>query len=277
MHDYLIGGLQGAALLDEGVERLLPTHFEPATPSPRDLVEIVNTGKKGFGMFARRDIPAQGLILIEHPIVITPYLLSLTTPLSNIYARLFNRLPPISHRELMRLANCKLPDECSVYEGIVRTNAIGIQLDVPDVPHPELTTHRAIFLNTSRCNHRFNRNPYPSFDPVVLIPFFHPAAVQTQSGNGTPPHFLSTSPSFDRSVPEKKSPSNTHPLFGPGKNAKPLSALYTTSPATVNPAPFPPPRQSKKATKPVRSSTNCGPRSPLLKNGVSTRLCRTTC
>jgi hypothetical protein len=124
-----------------------------------DFVEIVNTGKKGFGMFARRDIPAQALILVEHPVVITPYLVGLATPLSDLYAQLFNRLPPKLYWDLMRLANCKSAEECSPFEGIVCTNAIGIQLDVPDVPHPELSTHRAIFLNTSRCNHRSVSTP----------------------------------------------------------------------------------------------------------------------
>jgi hypothetical protein len=159
MHDYFIGDFQGTALLDEGVERLLPDSSEPAIPSPMDLVEILNTGKRGYGMFARRDIPEQGLILVEHPVVITPYLVGLTTPLSDLYAQLFDRLPPKLYRDLMRLANCKPPAECSLFEGIVRTNAIGIQLDVPDVPHSELSTHRAIFLNTSRCNHRLVTAP----------------------------------------------------------------------------------------------------------------------
>jgi hypothetical protein len=155
VHDYLIGDFQGTALLDKGVERLLPHTLEPAIPSPTNLVEILNTGKRGYGMFARHDfIPEQGLILVEHPVVITPYLVGLTTPLSNLYSQLFDRLPPKLYRDLMRLSNCKLPAECSSFEGIVRTNAIGIQLDVPDVPHSELSTHRAIFLNTSRCNHR---------------------------------------------------------------------------------------------------------------------------
>src|ERR1700733_16238393 len=45
MHDYFIGDFQGTALLDEGVERLLPENFETAVPSPIDLVEIINTGK----------------------------------------------------------------------------------------------------------------------------------------------------------------------------------------------------------------------------------------
>ena len=154
MHDYFIGNFQGAALLDEGVMCLLPEIFEPAPPSPMDAIEFLSAGKTGVGMFARRDISAQGQILIEHPVVITPYLVGLTTPLSDLYAQLFDRLPPKLYRDLMRLANCKPTEECSLFEGIVRTNAIGIQLDVPNVPHAELSTHRAIFLNTSRCNHR---------------------------------------------------------------------------------------------------------------------------
>ena len=169
MHDYFIGDFQGAALLDEGVKRLLPEVFESAPPSPMDTAAFLSAGKKGFGMFARRDIPAQGLILIEHPVIITPYLVGLTTPLSDLYAQLFDRLPPKLHRDLMQLANCKPADECSLLEGIVRTNAIGIQLDVPDVPHPELSTHRAIFLNTSRCNHRSVTAPILPLPSAVLI------------------------------------------------------------------------------------------------------------
>lgn len=168
MHDYFIGDFQGVALLDESVERLLPDSFEPAIRSPMDLVEICNTGKNGFGMFARRDIPAQGLILVEHPVIITPYLVGLPTPLSDLYAQLFDRLPPKLHRDLMRLANCKPAKEYSLSEGIVRTNAIGIQLDVPDVPHAELSTHRGLFLNTSRCNHSCSPNAKWDWDTATF-------------------------------------------------------------------------------------------------------------
>jgi hypothetical protein len=39
-----------------------------------------------------------------------------------------------------------------VPEGIMRTNAFGV--DIPSAQGSELSTHRAVFLNTSRCNHR---------------------------------------------------------------------------------------------------------------------------
>ncbi|KAF9466655.1 hypothetical protein BDZ94DRAFT_1250418 [Collybia nuda] len=109
-------------------------------------------------MFARQDITTGGMILGERPGVIVPYLVGLPIPLSELYSKLFNRLPPTTFHDLMSLSNCKGQDDNNFLEGIIRANAIGIRLDVPDVPHPELSTHRAIFLNTSRCNHSCGPN-----------------------------------------------------------------------------------------------------------------------
>lgn len=159
MHSFLIGETECATLLDAGVENLLPDQFKPAYPSPADTFEIASAGKKGLGMFACRDIPTEGVILGEHPVIIVPYLVALPTPLSELYSQLFNRLPPTTYYDLMNLSNCKGQNEDNLLEGIIRTNSIGVRLDVPDVPYPELSTHRAIFLNTSRCNHRFDVAP----------------------------------------------------------------------------------------------------------------------
>ncbi|KAF5378136.1 hypothetical protein D9615_007522 [Tricholomella constricta] len=160
MHNFVFQDFEAAVLLDEGVERLLPDTFQTACPpaAPLYTFEIGDAGAKGLGMFALRDIPSGALVLVEHPVIVAPYLLGMSVPLPEVYAELFGRLPAEACHELMALANSRSTEDCDLLEGIVRTNALGIQLEVPDVPNPELTTHRAVFLNTSRCNHSCGPN-----------------------------------------------------------------------------------------------------------------------
>ncbi|KAJ7435810.1 hypothetical protein B0H11DRAFT_1701227 [Mycena galericulata] len=152
---YATSSDETAVLLDVGVRDLLPCPIPPpATPSPKARTFEIHKseGENGLGMFAAQNIPAGGLILVERPTLVAPYIIGLPTdPESDLYGALLGRLSPDTVARFMALANCK-PD-CDLVEGIMRTNAIAVTLDVPDVPHPELTTHRAVFLNTSRCNH----------------------------------------------------------------------------------------------------------------------------
>jgi hypothetical protein len=147
-----------ASLLDIGVKDLLPTQMPPPpVPSPKGVTYDIrkSEGKSGLGMFAAQNIPAGGLIVVERPIIVAPYIIaSQTHPESDFYLALLRRLSQEQVERFMELANCKPASECDVVEGIMRTNAIAITLDVPDVPHPELSTHRGIFLDISRCNHR---------------------------------------------------------------------------------------------------------------------------
>ncbi|KAF8057429.1 hypothetical protein FPV67DRAFT_1430060 [Lyophyllum atratum] len=168
MQNFLFEDFEAAVLLDEGVEGLLPKTFQSTCPAPLYTFGIGDAGDRGLGMFALRDITAGSLVLVEHPIIVAPYLIGLSIPLSDVYAELFNRLPPDACDDLMALANSKSMDDCGLLEGIVRTNALGIQLQVPDVPHPELTTHRAVFLNTSRCNHSCGPNARWEWDTATF-------------------------------------------------------------------------------------------------------------
>ncbi|KAJ7186406.1 hypothetical protein C8R46DRAFT_274791 [Mycena filopes] len=151
-----------ATLLDVGVKGLLPTPMpSPPVTSPKGVAFTIrpSDGKSGLGMFAAQNIPAGGIVVVERPILVAPYLIALEThPESALYAALLRRLSPETVARFMSLANCKPESECDLVEGIVRTNAIAITLDVPDVPHPELATHRGIFLNISRCNHSCGPN-----------------------------------------------------------------------------------------------------------------------
>ncbi|KAG5643743.1 hypothetical protein DXG03_009677 [Asterophora parasitica] len=156
MQNFAFEDFEAAVLLDEGVESLLPETFHPPCPAPLYTFEIGATENDGLGMFALKDMPAGSLVLVEHPVMVAPYLLGIGVPLADVYAEIFGRLSPDLCDELMDLSNSM--EDCDLLEGIVRTNALGIQLEVPDVPNPELTTHRAVFLNTSRCNHSCGPN-----------------------------------------------------------------------------------------------------------------------
>ncbi|KAJ6479580.1 hypothetical protein C8R45DRAFT_832800 [Mycena sanguinolenta] len=151
-----------ATLLDVGVKDLIPILIPPPpVPAPKGVTFSIrkSEGKNGLGMFAAQNIPVGGLITVERPILVAPYIIGLQTHSeSDCYTALLHRLPADTVAQFMELANCKPASECGIVEGIIQTNAIAITLDVPDVPHPELSTHRAIFPNISRCNHSCGPN-----------------------------------------------------------------------------------------------------------------------
>ncbi|KAJ7759648.1 hypothetical protein B0H16DRAFT_1313336 [Mycena metata] len=161
-----------AALLDIGVKDLLATPMpSPTVASPKGVAFNIRQSdpKNGLGMFAARNISAGGIIVVERPILVAPYLIALESHReSELFTALLRRLSPETVARFMSLANCKPESECDMVEGIVRTNAIAITLDVPDVPHPELATHRGIFLNISRCNHSCGPNAKWQWDPVTF-------------------------------------------------------------------------------------------------------------
>ncbi|KAJ7659219.1 hypothetical protein DFH06DRAFT_989689 [Mycena polygramma] len=159
---YAEGHDETATLLDIGVKDLLPALMPaPRVPSPKGTTFAIcrTAGKSGLGMVAAQNIPAGGLIVVERPILVAPYIIALQShPESEFYKALLHRLSPEAVACFMSLSNCKPASECDLLEGIMRTNAIAITLDVPDMPHPELPTHRAIFPNISRCNHSCGPN-----------------------------------------------------------------------------------------------------------------------
>ncbi|KAG6897261.1 hypothetical protein C0992_003045 [Termitomyces sp. T32_za158] len=145
---------ESSVLLDQGVERMLPRTFHVPYATPLSTFRIGDAGDKGQGIFAQTDIPAGDLILVEHPAIVVPYLVGLNVPLADIYASLVDRLPYETRIELLQLYSGKH----NSLQDIVHLNELGIQLEVPDVSLPELTTHRAVFLQASRCNHSCGPN-----------------------------------------------------------------------------------------------------------------------
>ena len=145
-------------MLDTGVDDLLQRKFKKLRPQPNTTmnIDIRSSPGKGLGMFSQRDISDGEPFFVEYPTVITPYVIGLSIGLSALYADIFGKLSEPVFRELMDLSSSSsFPGEIQdIHEAIMRINALAIDLPVPRGEYSELNTHRAIFLQTSRCNHR---------------------------------------------------------------------------------------------------------------------------
>jgi len=148
---------ESVVLLDAGVNQALPPVFRSPLPFRDRNILIEKAHNKGLGMFAQRKLRTGKLILAEHPVLVTPYVVAPGTSVSGIYQQMFDLLSKHLRRELLDLAvsafqGGEYVDEKNVYESIVRINTLAISLPVP---HLGLADHRAIFLKLGRCNHRF--------------------------------------------------------------------------------------------------------------------------
>ena len=145
-------------MLDAGVDDLLQRMFEkmPAQPDTIPNIDIRASPGKGLGMFSRKLISKGESFFVEYPTVITPYVIGLSVGLSELYADVFGKLSGPVFGGLMDLSPSSSSSAAcgDIHEAIMRINALAIELPVPNGQFSELNTHRAIFLQTSRCNHR---------------------------------------------------------------------------------------------------------------------------
>jgi len=165
-HDRALPSIDCSILLDTRMVSFLPQSLVQKQPPLQPLFEIKNAGDKGAGMFATHDIPVGALILIEHPVIITPAYIPLQDK-SSAYRALFNRLPPTARQELLTMTNCRSPEECSTKEeGIARTNGTGIDLAFPlsMSRDPIVKEYGAVFLNINRSNHSCGPNAAHKWD-----------------------------------------------------------------------------------------------------------------
>ena len=113
-------------------------------------------------MFATRDIAAGELIAIEHPALILP---AASLP-EEAYNEIGLQLPDRRRAELMAMANSRTMEECpSPVEGIVRTNALALQLKFPksmENDGPDAKLYGGVYPLLNRCNHRY-RTPWFNF------------------------------------------------------------------------------------------------------------------
>lgn len=145
-----------SCLLNPSLISLLPDSpfAQDSVQSSNTTYRVLQTPRKGFGMFATRDIPAGELIAIEHPALILP---AASLP-EEAYNEIGLQLPDKRRAELMAMANSRTAEECpSPVEGIVRTNALALQLKFPtsmmnDTPDAKL--YGGVYPLLNRCNHR---------------------------------------------------------------------------------------------------------------------------
>ncbi|KAJ3561643.1 hypothetical protein NP233_g10068 [Leucocoprinus birnbaumii] len=148
----------GASFLDDGVHDILAgliSELPPSITNPPTF-EVRDAREKGLGLFATSFLPPGGLIFDEHP---PPVWLPLNQD-DNVRPKSTSSTsssPP------------SLPPP-SFYEDIMQTNSVAIDLIVPtSTPHHELSTHRALFLRLSRCNHSCDPNAVWSWDASTLM------------------------------------------------------------------------------------------------------------
>jgi hypothetical protein len=78
----------------------------------------------------------------------------MSTP-EDVYRELIRRVPEKTLSAMMQLNNSHLQGDYGLEEGILRSNAIGIAMPVLDVPDSRCMGYNALFLETSRMNHRY--------------------------------------------------------------------------------------------------------------------------
>lgn len=143
-----------SCLLNPSLVPLLPDLSSAQNSVKNTAYCILPTPYKGLGMFASRDIPAGELIAIEHPALILPA----TSLPEEAYNEIGLSLPVRRRAELMAMANTRTVEECpSPVEGIVRTNALALQLNFPKSmanDGPDVKLYGGVYPLLNRCNHR---------------------------------------------------------------------------------------------------------------------------
>lgn len=146
----------GVTFTNKKILDLLPKSFGKRPPALDNAYKISEAAGKGYGMFALRDIPVGGVILVENPVIVLPLMMGIGALMSKeeMMEMLFTRLAPDVRERALSLCNCKPASLCEKEEGIIRTNGLQVELPIPDVPNPPNSIHSGIFLEMSRCNHR---------------------------------------------------------------------------------------------------------------------------
>ena len=144
-----------SCLLNPSLISLLPDSSIAQKPVQNISYCVLPTSHKGLGMFATRDIAAGELIAIEHPALILP---AASLP-EEAYNEIALQLPDRRRAELMAMANSRTTEECpSPVEGIVRTNALALQLNFPKSMSndgPDAKLYGGVYPLLNRCNHRY--------------------------------------------------------------------------------------------------------------------------
>jgi len=143
-----------SCILDPALIPLLPDPL-PCATKPYDHPDtcVRQTEHKGAGIFSLRDIPAGEILIVEHPALILPS----GKFAREVYDELGARLPDARRAELMSMANARSKEECASYvEGIVRTNALQLELDPKgQISEDQKEFYGGVYPHINRANHRY--------------------------------------------------------------------------------------------------------------------------
>ncbi|KAH9477849.1 SET domain-containing protein 5 [Psilocybe cubensis] len=156
-----------SCLLEPALISLLPNPVPPAhKPITNPNFCVLQTEHKGAGLFAARDIAAGELIMVEHPALILP---TGRFPAA-VYDELARRLPAKRRAELLAMANARSEEECpSPVEGIVRTNALMLELDPKGtISQEKREIYGGVYPTVNRANHSCGPNATVKWDLSTL-------------------------------------------------------------------------------------------------------------
>jgi len=131
----------------EGVRRNLKSAPLPVLlPTPPPSYELRDALGKGLGLFAKQNIAAGELILVERPVFFYPSLIIGANPVA-IYEEIWNSLSPHARIAIKSLKNVK-DRHVPSFMGTTGTNAFGIS------PPGGKEKYGGLFVVASRINHR---------------------------------------------------------------------------------------------------------------------------
>lgn len=140
------------------------THSRRAILPAREHYVLGAVDDRGdMGMFANTFIPQGGVIVVERPALIVPADVKLESLISDLdgfepreqpYDALFARVDDQVKQGVFALKDCLATGDASTPAGIFHTNALDIELETASQMGNTEQKYRALFMKTSRCNHR---------------------------------------------------------------------------------------------------------------------------
>ncbi|KAH7870182.1 uncharacterized protein C8R40DRAFT_1073447 [Lentinula edodes] len=127
------------------------------------LVDNAHNLNGDMGMLAQTYISQGGVVLVEHPVLVLPTNMALDASVFGLeesgsyHKALISHLDDQVKREIYSSKDCSTSVNGSTPMGILTTNGLNIELEVNDNGlQSQDKKYQALFLKTSRCNHRPN-------------------------------------------------------------------------------------------------------------------------
>ncbi|KAF4602088.1 hypothetical protein EYR40_005290 [Pleurotus pulmonarius] len=192
-----LGDIYIVALLEPSVDLQIPSS-STVIPDASPLFRMAHSTASGYGLVGTEDIEVGTTLLVEHPAVIIPHDLESLSQMSDSVAPLLAKLPLEDHEEFMKLSNCT-PFGCGKVEGIIKTNALPIELQSQEDEDSNSIPYHGVFIKASRCNHSCSPNVIRRWDPQTFTLRLE-AVRSITSGEQLTVHYVP----LEQSLPERR-------------------------------------------------------------------------